>query len=262
MSRPCCCRRFSERFAPRACSIRANRPRSSRRLSAPVKTLHVQARRRACAPASCCSSSKTRDLAGAAAESRPRRLTCAEAQLRDNRERDGAGGAPEGGARRARRERCSRRRSRRSSTTVSGCTKEGAIAQKDVNDAQVNLSQARDQYETARKHLERPAEFRATIRRSRRPQRSATLAKAAATPRRRSSATRASPARSTASSPICRSMRAKRPQSGAPVVTVMDVSQVIARAHISPRKRRSSQVGNDGEPHRPGRRADRRRRSR
>ena len=31
---------------------------------------------------------------------------------------------------------------------------EGAIAQKDVNDAQVALSQARTQYETARKHLE------------------------------------------------------------------------------------------------------------
>ena len=32
--------------------------------------------------------------------------------------------------------------------------KEGAIAQKDVNDAQVALSQARTQYETTRKHLE------------------------------------------------------------------------------------------------------------
>ena len=31
---------------------------------------------------------------------------------------------------------------------------EGAIAQKDVNDAQVNLSQARNQYEMARKRLE------------------------------------------------------------------------------------------------------------
>src|SRR4029079_2681570 len=32
--------------------------------------------------------------------------------------------------------------------------KEGAIAQKDGNDAQVALSQARTQYETSRKHLE------------------------------------------------------------------------------------------------------------
>src|SRR5476649_1013808 len=37
--------------------------------------------------------------------------------------------------------------------------REGAIAQKDVNDAQVSLSQARTQYETARKHLENLQSF-------------------------------------------------------------------------------------------------------
>ena len=108
---------------------------------------------RACAPASCSSSSRTADLAGAAAESR--------AALRPGRGDT---------TRRPRRRRCRRSCRKPSSTRAPRRTRstpqqavfdnrqrlftEGAIAQKDVNDAQVNLSQARNQYETARKHLE------------------------------------------------------------------------------------------------------------
>ena len=63
---------------------------------------------------------------------------------------------------------------------------------------------------------------------------------------------RESPARSTASSPISRSIPGEMPPSGAPIVTVMDLSQVIARAHISQAEAAELTVGNEANLIGPG----------
>jgi multidrug efflux pump subunit AcrA (membrane-fusion protein) len=110
--------------------------------------------------------------------------------------------------------------------------KEGAIAQKDVNEAQVNLSQARTQYEVAQRHLSDLQGFA-----------QAQSLKAAAAQRDQArahlDAAEAQLSYSRITSPID-GVVTDRPvfagetaPSGAPVVTVMDVSRVVARAHIS-----------------------------
>jgi multidrug efflux pump subunit AcrA (membrane-fusion protein) len=120
--------------------------------------------------------------------------------------------------------------------------KEGAIAQKDVNEAQVNLVQARNQYEIARKRLEDLQGFA----------RDQTL-KAAAAQRNQArahfEAAQAQLAYSKITSPID-GVVTDRPMypgetavSGAPVVTVMDLSRVIARAHISQSEAAELKVG-------------------
>jgi HlyD family secretion protein len=122
--------------------------------------------------------------------------------------------------------------------------KEGAIAQKDVNDAQVNLTQARNQYEIARNHL-------ANLQRFAKDQ----SLKAAGAQRdqatARLGATEAQLSYSLITSPI-NGVVTDRPlyagetaQPGTPVVTVMDVSQVIARAHVAPTDAAELKVGND-----------------
>jgi len=120
--------------------------------------------------------------------------------------------------------------------------KEGAIAQKDVNEAQVNLVQARNQYEIARKRLEDLQGFA----------RDQTL-KAAAAQRNQArahfDAAQAQLAYSKITSPID-GVVTDRPMypgetavSGAPVVTVMDLSRVIARPHISQSEAAELKVG-------------------
>jgi HlyD family secretion protein len=110
--------------------------------------------------------------------------------------------------------------------------KEGAIAQKDVNEAQVNLSQARSQSEVAQKRLADLQNFA-----------QAASLKAAAAQRDQAKAhleaAQAQLGYSRITSPID-GVVTDRPvyagetvAAGAPVVTVMDVSSVVARAHIS-----------------------------
>ena len=122
--------------------------------------------------------------------------------------------------------------------------KEGAIAQKDVNEAQANLSQARATYETAHKRLDdlqgfaRDQELKAA-----KAQRDAA--------RGRNSSAQAQLGYSRITSPIDGVVTdlplypGEMTPSGAPVVTVMDVTQVIARTHITSADAAELKVGND-----------------
>jgi HlyD family secretion protein len=121
--------------------------------------------------------------------------------------------------------------------------REGAIAQKDVNDAQVALSQTKSQYEINVRHLE-------TLQSVSRDQaiKAAAAQREAAKARLESAQAQLSYSRVT--SPIDgvvtdRPLFAgEMPQSGAPVITVMDVSRVIARTHVSQDDARHLKVGN------------------
>ena len=129
--------------------------------------------------------------------------------------------------------------------------KEGAIAQKDANEALVALSQARSQYETARKRLDDLQAFA----------RDQEL-KAAAAQREvaggRNDAAQAQLAYSRITSPIDGIVTdlplypGEMAAAGAPIVTVMDVSKVIARIHLSPADAADLNVGNDAHLIRPG----------
>jgi multidrug efflux pump subunit AcrA (membrane-fusion protein) len=109
---------------------------------------------------------------------------------------------------------------------------EGAIAQKDVNDAQVALSQARTQEEMARKRLEDMQGFAKD-----QALKAATAQLDAAKSRHDAAAAQLGYSRIT--SPIDgvvteRTLYAgESAASGSPLVTVMDLSRVIARAHVS-----------------------------
>ncbi len=128
---------------------------------------------------------------------------------------------------------------------------EGAIAAKDVNDAQVNLSQARTVYETAQKHLDdlrgfaRDQELRA-----------AAAQRDAAHGRLESAEAQLSYTRIT--SPIegvvtdLPFYAGETPPSGQPIVTVMDLSRVIARTHISQSEAAELKVGDDANLIGPG----------
>jgi multidrug efflux pump subunit AcrA (membrane-fusion protein) len=110
--------------------------------------------------------------------------------------------------------------------------KEGAIAQKDVNDAQVALSQARAQSETARRRLDDMRSFA----------NEQTLKAAAAqrdAARGHNESAQAQYSYSRLTSPIDGVVTdlpfypGETGTAGAPVVTVMDVSRVTARTHLS-----------------------------
>jgi len=128
---------------------------------------------------------------------------------------------------------------------------EGAIAEKDVNDARANLSQARTLYETTRKRLEdlkgfaRDQELKAAA-----AQRDAA--------RGRFESAQAQLGYSHLTSPIDGVVTdlplyaGEMPPSGQPIVTVMDLSQVIARAHVSPAEAAELKVGNDANVIGPG----------
>jgi len=129
--------------------------------------------------------------------------------------------------------------------------REGAIAQKDVNDAQVTLSQARTQYETARRRLEdlhgfaRDQELKAAA-----AQRDAA--------RGRHDSAQAQLGYTRITSPIDGVVTdlpfyaGEMPASGQPVVTVMDLSKVIARTHVSQSDAAELAVGNDANLIGPG----------
>jgi HlyD family secretion protein len=122
--------------------------------------------------------------------------------------------------------------------------KEGAIAQKDVNEAQANLSQGRSQYETAKKRLEDLQGFaRDQAIKAARAQRD--VAKG------RNEVAQAQLEYSRITSPIDGVVTdlplypGEMVASGAPIVTVMDISQVIARTHISQTEAAELAVGSD-----------------
>ena len=129
--------------------------------------------------------------------------------------------------------------------------REGAVAEKDVNDARANLSQARTQYETARKRLEdlqgfaRDEELKAAA-----AQRDAARA--------RFQSADAQLAYTRITSPIDGVVTdlpwyaGETPQSGQPVVTVMDLTKVIARSHIAPAEASELKVGDDANLVGPG----------
>ncbi len=210
------------------------------KVSAPVKALHVQRGARVRA-GQILMELEARDLAGAAAESRasldlaeatfettakatvPQELQKAELDARAAKEAFDAAQAVFDNRQRL--------------------YKEGAIAQKDVNDAQVNLSQARSQYETSRKHFEDLQSF------ARDQQIKAAAAQRDAA-KGRSAAADAQLAYTRIVSPIDGVVTdlplypGETAQSGAPVVTIMDVSRVIARAHVPPSEAAELSVGN------------------
>ena len=120
--------------------------------------------------------------------------------------------------------------------------KEGAIAQKEVTDAEVALTQAKSQYETAVKHLE-------TLQGVSREQSIKAAAAQRDAAKARLDSAQAQFGYSRIVSPIDgvvtdRPVYAgEMPPSGGPMITVMDVSQVIARAHVSQDDARHLRVG-------------------
>ncbi len=122
--------------------------------------------------------------------------------------------------------------------------REGAIAQKDVNDAQVALSQARTQSETARRHLEDLRSFA-----NEQALKAAAAQRDAA--RGRDESAQAQLSYSRIVSPIDGVVTdlpfypGETPAAGTPVVTVMDTSRVIARTHVSQSDAREIGIGND-----------------
>ena len=128
---------------------------------------------------------------------------------------------------------------------------EGAIAAKDVNDAQVNLSQTRTQYETARKKLEDLQGF------ARDQEMKAAAAQREAAKGRFESA-QAQLGYSRLTSPIDGVVTdlpfyaGEMPPAGQPIVTVMDLSQVIARTHVSQSEAAELKVGDEANLIGPG----------
>ncbi len=122
--------------------------------------------------------------------------------------------------------------------------KEGAIAQKDVNDAQVAVSQARTQYETSRKHLEDLQGFgRDQALKVAAAERDAAHAHDTSSEAQLSYTRLISPIDGVVTElPLYPGESAA---AGAPVVTVMDLSQVIAHTHISQADAALLKTGND-----------------
>jgi HlyD family secretion protein len=121
--------------------------------------------------------------------------------------------------------------------------KEGAIAEKDVKDAQVALNQAQNQYDIARTHLD--AVQKVSMDQS---IKGAAAQRDAAKGRYDSAEAQLNYSKIT--SPINGvvtdrpAFAGEMPANGAPIITVMDVSQVIARAHVSQRDAAQVKVGN------------------
>lgn len=132
--------------------------------------------------------------------------------------------------------------------------REGAIAEKDVNEAQVNLTQARNQYQIAQKRLD-------DLRGFGREQALKAAAAERDQARSRRETAQAQLSYSRITSPIDgtvtdRPMYAgETPPGGSPVITVMDLSHVIARAHVTQEEAAeltvgdaASIIGPDGAP--------------
>ncbi len=129
--------------------------------------------------------------------------------------------------------------------------KQGATAQKDLNEALVNLSLARSQYETARKRFDDLQGFaREQELKAARAQRDAARA--------RNESAQAQLSYSRISSPIDGVITdlpfypGEMAPGGTPIVTVMDLSQVIARTHLSQSDAAELAVGNEASLIGPG----------
>jgi multidrug efflux pump subunit AcrA (membrane-fusion protein) len=121
--------------------------------------------------------------------------------------------------------------------------REGAIAQRDVNDAAVSLTQAQNQYQIAKTHLEGLKGFAtAQSMKIAAAQRDAAKARYDTTVNQLSYARITSPIDGVVTDrPL---FAGEMPPSGGPLITVMDLSQVIARAHISQADAAQLKVGN------------------
>jgi HlyD family secretion protein len=121
--------------------------------------------------------------------------------------------------------------------------KQGAIAERDVKDAEVALTQAQNQYDIAQTHLESVQKVS-----SDQSVKGAAAQRDAAKGRYDSAEAQLSYTKIT--SPISGVVTdrpvfaGEMPASGAPLITVMDVSQVIAKAHVSQQEAVQLKVGN------------------
>jgi multidrug efflux pump subunit AcrA (membrane-fusion protein) len=121
--------------------------------------------------------------------------------------------------------------------------KEGALSQKDVSDAFVGLSQARSAYEVARKHHEDLQSFA-------RDQEIKAAAAQRDTARAHEGSAQTQLGYARITSPIDGVVTdrpvfaGETPQPGAPLITIMNVSQIIAKTHLSPQDAAILKVGN------------------
>jgi len=129
--------------------------------------------------------------------------------------------------------------------------KQGAISQKEVNDAYVGLVQARSQYEIANKHAQdlkgfaKDQEIKAAV-----AQRDTARAHEASAQAQLSYAKIISPIAGVVTDrPI---FAGETPQSGSPIITIMDLSQVVAKTHISPQDAALLKVGDPANLILPG----------
>lgn len=120
--------------------------------------------------------------------------------------------------------------------------KQGAIAQKDVNDAFVALAQARNAYEIARKHVEdlqgfaRDQEIKAAG-----AQRDVAKAHQQSAQAQLGYAKITSPIDGVVTDrPL---FAGEMPQSGAALITIMNISQIIAKTHMAPQDAAQLKVG-------------------
>ena len=137
--------------------------------------------------------------------------------------------------------------------------KEGAISQKDVNDAQVAFTQARNQYELAQKHLEGVQSVsRLESVKSAAAQRDAAKGRLESAQAQFSYSRILSPIDGVVTDrPIYNGEMASN---SAPMITIMDISQIVARTHISQQEAAQLKVGDmaglvppDGRAPIPGR---------
>jgi multidrug efflux pump subunit AcrA (membrane-fusion protein) len=120
--------------------------------------------------------------------------------------------------------------------------KEGAISKKEVNDAQLALAQAKNQYDVATKHLQ-------TLQSVSREQEVKAAAAQRDAAKARSESAQAQFGYSRILSPIDGVVTdrpfyaGEMPASGSPILTVMDLSQIKARSHISLDEAKQIKVG-------------------
>jgi len=120
--------------------------------------------------------------------------------------------------------------------------RQGAISQKEVNDAQVTLTQAKSQYEIASKHLETVQGIsREQTTRAAAAQRDAAKGKADGAEAQLQFSRIVSPIDGVVTDrPV---YAGEMPPNNGPMITVMDLSEVIARAHISQEEAKQLKVG-------------------
>src|SRR6201984_1102280 len=123
--------------------------------------------------------------------------------------------------------------------------KQGAVSQKDVTDAQIALTQARDQYQMAQKQFDLQAA---------KGQLNAAKGKSSSAAAQLSYARIVSPINGVVTDrPMYPGETAP---SGAPILTVMDLSQVIARAHIAQQEAADLKTGDPAKISVPGQSED------